>query len=98
MLEGEILSLTWDKVNLKDRLIQLEATDTMDREPRIIPFCTDLQETLKAIPRAIHDPHIFPFRGKPIRDLRTGLREACENAKIPYGWPAQQGEASYSTL
>jgi integrase len=85
MREGEILNLTWDKVDLKKRLIQLEATDTKDKEPREIPICNKLYNVLNAIPRAIHDHHVFLFKGKPIRDLRTGLRKACDDAGIPYG-------------
>jgi integrase len=65
---------TWDKVDLKNRLIELEATDTKDREPRIISICDKLYEVLKGMPRAIHDPHVFLYKGKPIRDLRTALR------------------------
>ncbi|MFB0520008.1 MAG: hypothetical protein ACETWD_01105 [Desulfatiglandales bacterium] len=32
------------------------------------------------MPRAIHDPHVFLYNGKPIRDLRTALRKACSGA------------------
>jgi len=85
MREGEILNLTWDKVDLKSRLIKLEAIDTKDREPRVIPISDELYEVLNAIPRPIHDPHVFLFKGKPIRDLRTALRKACKKAEIPYG-------------
>jgi len=37
------------------------------------------------LPKAIHDKHVFQFRGKPITDLRSGLREACKDAGITYG-------------
>ena len=85
MREGEILNLTWNKVDLKNRLIQLEATDTKDKEPRNIPICNELHEILNVIPRAIHNPHLFLYKGKPIRDLRTSLRGACEVVNITYG-------------
>ena len=65
MRRGEILSLTWDKVDLKDRLIRLEASDTKDKEPRTIPICEELHEVLSGIPRAIHDNHVFLYRGNP---------------------------------
>lgn len=38
MRKGEILHLTWDKVDFKNRLIRLEASDTKDKEPRTIPI------------------------------------------------------------
>jgi len=85
MREGEILKLTWDKIDLKERLIRLEASDTKDREPRAIPICDELLEALKAVPRNIQDSHVFLYRGKPIRDLRASLKKACRDAGIPYG-------------
>ena len=85
MREGEILGLTRDKVDLKRRIIRLEAADTKDKEPRDIPIVDELYDVLNAIPRAIHDQHVFLFKGKPITDIRTGLRKACKKAGIAYG-------------
>lgn len=85
MRQGEILALTWDKVDMEKRLIRLEAKDTKDREPRQIPISGPLYEVLKTIPRAIHDNHVFQYKGKPVSDIRTGLIKACKAAKIPYG-------------
>ena len=65
MREGEILSLTWDKVSLKDRVIRLKAEDTKDGEPRVIPICDDLLETLNRLPRGIQgDYPVFTYKGK----------------------------------
>lgn len=85
MREGEILNLTRDKVDLKNQLISLEAKDTKTKMPRVIPICDELHENLCAIPRAIHDRHVFLYKGKPIRDLRTGLKAACDKGGIVYG-------------
>lgn len=85
MREGEILGLTRHKLELKKRVIQLEAIDTKDSEPRVIPILDELYEILKDIPQAIHDPHVFLYKGKPIKDLRTALRKACKKAGILYG-------------
>jgi integrase len=74
MRMGEILSLTWDRVDLKNRVIRLEAEDTKDREPRAVPIIDELSEILRAIPRALHNHHVFLYKGKPIRDIRTGLK------------------------
>ncbi len=54
MRRGEILSLTWDKVDMEKRLIKLEAKDTKDNEPRTIPILPELYEILKSTPKAIH--------------------------------------------
>lgn len=85
MREGEILNLTWDKGDLRNRIILLESADTKDKEARNIPIMDELYDILKAIPRDIHNPHVFLYKGKPIKDLRTGLRKACKDAEIVYG-------------
>lgn len=85
MRKGEILNLTWDKVDFKKRFINLEATDTKDAEPRKIPIANKLYENLKNIPRAIHDQHVYLYKGKPVNDVRTGLRVSCKEAGVSYG-------------
>ena len=85
MRRGEILGLTWDKVDLRGRVIRLSADMTKDSESRTIPICEALYNELKAIPRAIHKPHVFMYRGKSITCIRTGLRKACQAAGIVYG-------------
>lgn len=91
MRKSEILQLTWDKVDLKDRIICLKAEDTKDREPRIIPICDELFKILKSIPKAIHDNHVFLYNGKPINDIRKALKKGCKKAKIPYGRSLKDG-------
>lgn len=85
MRKGEILSLTWNKVDLKKRLIQLESTDTKDKEPRKIPILEELYEILNSIPRVVHDDHVILYDGKPIHDIRGALRTACKDGGIAYG-------------
>jgi integrase len=85
MRQGEILSLTWDRVDMEKCFIRLDAEDTKDREARQIPVGDALYQVLRSIPRALHDNHVFQYRGKPIDDLRTGLTKACEAAGLPYG-------------
>jgi len=91
MRKNEILSLTWDKVDLKKRFIYLEAADTKDKEKRSIPISNKLYVTLKKIPKAIHDRHVFLYNGKPITDLRTGLRKACKASGVSYGREKKSG-------
>ena len=82
---GEILPLTWDKVDLKKRIISLEAKDTKDKEPRIIDIDNGLYEMLRDIPLAIHDNHVFLYKGKPMRRILRSLKTACTKAGIIYG-------------
>lgn len=85
MRKGEILSLVWDKVDLKNRVIRLKASDTKDKEARDIPISDELYKLLKGLLRSEQDKHVFLYRGKPIKDIRGALRKACEKAGVPYG-------------
>lgn len=85
MTKGEILTLTWPKVDLKNRVIRLDAQDTKDRNARNVPICKELYDILKKIPKAVHTDHVFLYKGKPVRDIRTGLKKACKGACISYG-------------
>lgn len=97
MRRGEVLNLTWDHIDMKGRVIRLTASETKDREARMIPICDGLYGILKDIPRAIHDSHVFLFKGKPIRDVRTALRNACAEAGIAYGRKAKDGFVFHDT-
>jgi integrase len=85
MRESEILNLIRPKVDFKKRIINLDAADTKDGEPREVPMCDKLYTILKNIPIAVHDNHLFLYKGKPIKDIRTGLKRACRDANIKYG-------------
>jgi integrase len=91
MRRGEILSLSWSKVDLKNRVIRLETEDAKDRQARIVPICNELYDILETIPRALHDEHVFLYKGKPIRDIRTGFKKACKDAGINYGRNQRDG-------
>jgi integrase len=82
---GETVNLTWDKVDLKGRMIRLEAADNKDKEPRKIPISEPLHEILKGIPRAIHDDHVFLYKGKPVTEIKRSLKTACKRAAFTYG-------------
>ena len=80
--------MTWDKVNLGERTVTLEAADTKDKEGRTIPICDALYKILlqtKPIRKADEDKHVFLYRGRPVGDIRASLKTDCKNAGIPYG-------------
>jgi integrase len=97
MRKGEVINLTWDKVDLKNRVIKLVAADTKDREARTIPICDGLHDILESIPKAIHDNHVFLFKGKPIKDIRTALKRACRDTSIQYGRGTKDGFVFHDT-
>jgi integrase len=83
MRKGEIDKLIWPKVDLERREIRLLATDTKDNEERTIPIGNFLYQILAALPR--DSEYVFTYRGRPVKDMRNGLRKACEKAGIAYG-------------
>jgi integrase len=95
MRRGEILGLTWDRVDLSNRWIYLDAPHTKDKEPRRVPINTELLEVLKAIPARVAeagaDRHVFHFQGEPFTDMRDALKKACKDAKIEYGRFKREG-------
>ncbi|MCG6538087.1 MAG: site-specific integrase, partial [Syntrophales bacterium LBB04] len=102
MRKGEVLNLTWDKVDMKNRIIALDAADTKDREARRVPICDALHKILEKVPKAIHDKeihknHVFLFKGKPVKDIRTALTRACRDAGIPYGRGTKGGFVFHDT-
>ncbi len=92
MRKGEIKKLTWDKVDMQQRLIRLEAEDTKEGKPKTIPLGKEPFRMLKAIPRALHNNHVFLYNGKPItRNFSTGLKTACKAAGITWGREVKGG-------
>lgn len=91
MRRGEILKLEWGMVDLKNRFIHLPAGITKTNEDRHVPILPQLYEVLKDVPRAIHDSHVFLYKGRPIGEIRQSLRGACKRAKIIYGRKEEGG-------
>lgn len=82
--KGEILGLQWSQVDLIRRIVRLEAGETKNSEPRILPLMVDeLYETL-AMLRAERDrkfpecPWVFARRGRRILHFRKAWDTACE--------------------
>ncbi|MFC1532895.1 tyrosine-type recombinase/integrase [Thermodesulfobacteriota bacterium] len=93
MRRGEIVNLTWDKVDLKNRMIQLDAKDTKDSEARDIPICKELFEIFRSLPcrLTVHRHYVFQYAGEPVHDIRKGLKRACKDAGILYGRNVKNG-------
>ena len=84
MRAGEIFNLTWDKVDLKERAIRLEAADTKTSEPRVIYLNDEVLGILNEAGRVRGLGHnrVFTYKGRPIMGIRTAFLKACRRAGI----------------
>lgn len=83
MRKGEILSLTWDRIDLKGGLIRIRGGDTKTDEARIVPLIPAVIEALRSLPRRIGSPWVFGYKGKrPLKDVRTAFASAKERAGL----------------
>jgi len=86
MREGEIINLTWVKVDLKAGFIRLQAEDIKTREDRTIPlnFSMELWDILKNLykVRSLHSSGVFLWKAHPIRCMREAFKTACQDAGI----------------
>lgn len=84
MRAGEIFRLTWNKVDMANRMVKLGAADTKTSEPRVIYLCDKalaiLGEAGKV--RSLEHSQVFTYRGRPIKGIRTAFLKACKKAGI----------------
>jgi len=82
MRKGEILHLTWENVNLRERYIEL--VDQKNGERSTIPLNQTAIETLRAVPRRLGSKYVFPGKmpGKPFFDLKRQFEKAVADAKL----------------
>ncbi|MBP7529805.1 MAG: site-specific integrase [Syntrophorhabdaceae bacterium] len=83
MRKEEILSLTWDRVNLFDRTIRLDAGTTKNDESRVLYLTGELLETVRERHKDAHGPYVFHRDGQKIKDFRFVWAKAFKDAKIP---------------
>lgn len=82
MRRGEMLSLTWDKVDLTHGFILLDRTKNDDR--REIPINQSLAAALNELTRRVDVPYVFynPNTGDRYHDIKKGFKTACKKAEI----------------
>jgi integrase len=88
---GEILGLTWDRVDLQEGTVRLEAAQTKDGEARVVPVCRELRGILSSIPTGAPGGHVFRYRGRPLKNITSAFEAACKKAEIPCGRDAANG-------
>ena len=81
MRKSEILNLTWDRVDLKNRLILLDKTKNGER--REIPMNKLTVELFSSLPRHLRVPYVFcNNRQKPYKNVTEGFQSALKKSGI----------------
>jgi len=83
MRKGEILDLTWNQINFKEKLIQVGRGKTMAGEFRIIPMNSDLTGALSRVKKIGTYVFCHPD-GQRYGNIRTAFEKAVKRAGIPH--------------
>ncbi|MDH5296385.1 MAG: site-specific integrase [Nitrospirota bacterium] len=81
---GEILGLTWDRVDCKTGLIHLRAADTKTDNARLVPLTSELTVLLKDLYkiRYLDERKVFLVKGRSVGSIKTAFNGACRRAGI----------------
>ncbi len=82
---NEILTLTWDKVNMKEEHVDLGYADTKTKQKRRIFLTDEVKSVLIEASKMRSLSHKFVFiynDGRPVRSIRTAFKNACKRADI----------------
>jgi integrase len=81
---GEIVNLTWDRVDLQRGFITLRGIDTKTKKPRRIPLTPNVKVALQDLAkvRRLNTNHVFLYDGKPVMGIKRSFRTALEEAGI----------------
>jgi len=81
---GEIVNLTWDRVDLKRGFITLRPTDTKTKSARQVPMTPDVKLTLQRLGkvRSLAMRYVFTYRGRQIQRISRSFRTALKDAGI----------------
>jgi integrase len=81
---GEILNLTWDRVDLQRGIITLRGIDTKTNRPRQLPMTPHVKATLTELSRVrdLAHKHVFVYNRNPVREVKTAFKTACRRSKI----------------
>jgi integrase len=84
MRSGEIIGLTWDRVDFKAGMTRLRPEDTKTEEARLIPLTSDLTPLLRDLYKVcyLYEKHVFLVKGQSVNSVKTAFKAACRRAKI----------------
>ncbi len=82
---GEILNLTWDRVNLKVGTVRLETGETKNDRARNLVLIDELKALLRQLwnkRKNLDCNYVFTRNGKRIKDFRGAWKKACTDTGL----------------
>jgi integrase len=81
---GEILGLTWDRVDLKRGFIQLRSQDTKTKEPRLVPMTPEVKKCISELAKVRHltTNHVFLYDGNSVSEIKRTFHTTKKKAGI----------------
>lgn len=81
---GEIMSLTWDCVDLQRGFLRILAAKCKTGEGRIIPLTPAIRDMLNKLAKVRHlsTNNVFLYEGEPIQQVKRSFKTACRNAGL----------------
>jgi integrase len=81
---GEILNLTWDRIDLERGFIRLGVRDTKTGKSRLIPMTPGIQGMFRELSKikSLVTNQIFLYKGRPVGEIKTAVNTAIKRAGI----------------
>lgn len=80
---GAILELTWDRVDLDRKMVNLRTTEIGPRKGRAaVPINDGLRAALSAAKAVAMTDYVIEWAGRPVKSIKTGFKAACRDAKL----------------
>lgn len=81
---GEIMSLTWDCVDIQRGFLRVLGAKSKTGEGRTIPLTPEIKAMLTQLAKVRHlnTNHVFLYEGQPIRRIKRSFKTACKRAGL----------------
>ena len=80
---GAILDLTWDRVDLERRSINLRLPDSVTRKGRaVVPMNASVHTALQSAREAALSDYVVEYAGGPVKSIRKGIGGAVTRSRI----------------
>lgn len=84
----EVAGLAWDRVDMNNRTVRLNAQDTKNEEQRLLKMEPALFEVVEAClnEKKAGCPYVFHRNGQRVKDIRGIWNKACRETGLGYGY------------